>query len=455
MGLRTICLALFLFGAVPLSAMAQPNPEVANCEAIKDPDTEFQAQVCSAHVACGFVMGVQRTCTKVKSFLRNLGTAVQNAGKRLTGSKDINAEDVFEAQIEPVHRQIDKDPGIKGISDRTKAASKDVANSEPKVLTTNGRRELFYGDPSGPTSGNHYAFREDGNSFRGSQGPSGEQEAIGANGVRRVGAISEGRWGGPGGYVDEVGTVFTGTFSKGFFGEGTRKNPDGTTDIGRFVREGSSTNLAEGQKFDRNGNLIARGKFSGAKLVEGEQRDSSGRMVAVGGPPVQQAASPPQNVQQPQRPQQAVAQNQPSAPSPVGQQTTGTRPVQPSSGWQRLQLPNGCAMLTNELQNDQKYFRYDWNGACVNGLTHGPGTMFRRQNDPNRHRDDEERWTLTMHYGALHGEGTLVNCMVGGTPARLQCMNAEPVVYRMGCIERWGNNSRANVSVWANCKPAY
>ncbi len=77
--------------ATPLYAQGSDiNPEIANCEEIRDPATQTQVEFCTAHAGCRLVMGIQKVCTKVKTFLNNL--------KNLSfGKKNLDSGDVFDA----------------------------------------------------------------------------------------------------------------------------------------------------------------------------------------------------------------------------------------------------------------------------------------------------------------------------------------------------------------------
>ena len=55
-----LAMALSLGLAGPAEAQTSGNP--ANCEELKDPDTKFQLELCSAHVGCRMVMGIHTAC---------------------------------------------------------------------------------------------------------------------------------------------------------------------------------------------------------------------------------------------------------------------------------------------------------------------------------------------------------------------------------------------------------
>lgn len=89
-----VLFALFSFSTTLFAQSDGINPEIANCQEIRDPATQTQVDFCTAHAGCKLVMGIQTVCTKVKTFLNNL--------KNLTFGKDkIDSNDVFEAAAPP------------------------------------------------------------------------------------------------------------------------------------------------------------------------------------------------------------------------------------------------------------------------------------------------------------------------------------------------------------------
>ena len=78
--LRLFCMvslmAICVSGVMPASA--QPNPEIANCEEIKDEATQTQKSFCEAHVGCRLVFGIQKGCTEAKGFLTRLQNVMKH-----------------------------------------------------------------------------------------------------------------------------------------------------------------------------------------------------------------------------------------------------------------------------------------------------------------------------------------------------------------------------------------
>lgn len=81
-----------MLGALGNPVYAQVNPEIANCEEVKDEATLAQMEACSAHLGCNMVLKIHKACAKAKNFLNKLKTA-------LSGKKEISNEDLFEAGL--------------------------------------------------------------------------------------------------------------------------------------------------------------------------------------------------------------------------------------------------------------------------------------------------------------------------------------------------------------------
>ena len=71
--------------AVPADVQAQVNPEIASCSELKDESTATQVDLCAAHIGCRFVLNVQKTCARARSYLERLQTAIGEGTKTLFG----------------------------------------------------------------------------------------------------------------------------------------------------------------------------------------------------------------------------------------------------------------------------------------------------------------------------------------------------------------------------------
>lgn len=82
--------AIGLAVLVSTNAHGQVNPEIANCEEVRDEATQTQIGFCGAHIGCAMVLKLQQACTKAKGFLDKLKSA-------LSGRDKITNDDVYEA----------------------------------------------------------------------------------------------------------------------------------------------------------------------------------------------------------------------------------------------------------------------------------------------------------------------------------------------------------------------
>lgn len=92
MFLTRVLVVFLVLAGVPAHAM---NPEVANCDDLKDPATQAQVEICNNHPGCSLVLKFQKTCATANEFLSKLKVAS-------SGRKVITSSDVFEAAAPPV-----------------------------------------------------------------------------------------------------------------------------------------------------------------------------------------------------------------------------------------------------------------------------------------------------------------------------------------------------------------
>jgi hypothetical protein len=133
---------------------AQTGANPANCEELKDPDTKFQMEMCSAHVGCRMVMGIHTACVKAKKFLDNLksvmsrddnpvkdpvspGNSLFGRLKSLVGSdnKEVNSNHVFEASMSDEMRAADARD--KDWQTKVKPIKDGLSQSKKEILVTN------------------------------------------------------------------------------------------------------------------------------------------------------------------------------------------------------------------------------------------------------------------------------------------------------------------------------
>lgn len=252
-------------------ANAQVNPEIANCEEIRDEATQTQVDFCTAHVGCALVMRIHKACVSAKSFLNRL--------KNFSfGKSEPDMNDVFEAAAPPVS----DDPAYS----RASSAIRSKYEGQPATVLRSGTTE----------KGASWVY----------QGP-----------------VVNGKWNGTGIYASSSGTIARAEYvdgrqvGKGEYtntqrrevgdmqayllnGEGIRRYPDGSRYEGEFQKDmlhgqGTAT-YASGNRYVgafEKGNRHGRGTFhfkSGGQ-VAGEFRDgkafnaqetsADGRVLAV------------------------------------------------------------------------------------------------------------------------------------------------------------------------------
>lgn len=156
-----VVIALSTVLAAPAVASDDVNPEIANCEELKDEATVEQANTCKLHLFCEAVFKIQKVCTKAKTFLNKL--------KNLSFRKDkLDSSDVFDAAA----------PSAEGDTafNRISAAIKSKFDSQPKkeILTGQDRVDgkdvkWVYEGPvkDGKRDGTGVLTRESGEVFRG------------------------------------------------------------------------------------------------------------------------------------------------------------------------------------------------------------------------------------------------------------------------------------------------
>lgn len=221
-----VCFAAFASGA-----HAQVNPE--SCGEIRDPDTEFQKNLCTAHVGCSLVFKIQNVCAKAKGFLDKLRDT-------LTGRQEITNNDVFEAAA-PEARPV---PALTRYIDTAREAVRstfnDPANRQKQEITVrNGTRTYYEGGlNNGVWEGAGVWINESGSMGRGkmnNNGMNGDGQTVSANGALLAGNFQNNRLQGPAAGQGTNGTVLTGNMINGAFtGYVTYHHPEGYTFINYY-----------------------------------------------------------------------------------------------------------------------------------------------------------------------------------------------------------------------------
>ncbi|MBX9906223.1 MAG: hypothetical protein K2Y31_17905 [Burkholderiales bacterium] len=290
-----IALFCIVVGVAGGPARAQVNPELANCEELRDETTRTQVNFCTAHVGCALVMRIHKVCASVKTFLNRL-----NDLSLAKLEPDMN--DVFDAAAPPV----DNDPAYTRAAQTLRSAYANQSDKELRTGTTEKGTTWVYQGPivDGRWNGTAIYASSSGSMARaefvnGRQVGKGEftnlrYRSIGdtrsflregkgiqryENGDRYEGQFSthlpHGR-----GIMTFIssGDVYEGDFAKGrLSGQGTLTSPGGNKYEGAFLDghfHGQGTlSLKSGERLT--------GEFRNSKPFNAEGRDALGRVVAT------------------------------------------------------------------------------------------------------------------------------------------------------------------------------
>ena len=217
------CFAAFVSGA-----HAQVNPE--SCGEIRDPDTEFQMNLCTAHVGCGFVFKIQKVCAQAKGFLDKMRDT-------LTGRREITNNDVFEAAAPEARPVPALTRYIDTAREAVRSAFNDPANRQKQeVKTATGNRVYYEGGlNNGKREGAGVWINENGAMGRGKMKDdrmNGDGQDVSPNGAISAGNYQNTVLQGPAAVQVPSGIVFTGNMNKGeFTGYVTSNRPDGSAVI--------------------------------------------------------------------------------------------------------------------------------------------------------------------------------------------------------------------------------
>lgn len=201
-----ICMATGAFG-VPVHA--QVNPELANCEELRDSAASAQIASCNAHIGCNMVLKLQKTCANANGFLVKLKAM-------LAGRREITNNDVFDANS-PVLMPI---PALKSQVAAIQKIARNAAGDPAK-----GKREI-----ESVTTQQFYYEGE----LR-----DGKRHGVGIT-VYSDGSMDRGQYeaGFLGGQGQSIGTrgIYAGNHRRGGhrFGFGGLQAPDGVVGIGMY-----------------------------------------------------------------------------------------------------------------------------------------------------------------------------------------------------------------------------
>ncbi|RGE45696.1 hypothetical protein DZC30_07015 [Comamonas testosteroni] len=293
-----LCLSLFAIAA-PTAAHSQVNPEIANCSELKDEATITQADLCSAHIGCRFVLGVQKTCARAKSYLERLRTAIGEGTPTLFGllgnRKEVTPDAVFTAALGADNmeqqRKLGGNTKFQQQAQDVSARVREVGNGSTLTgRSPSGTDWIYYGQTSGGKANGTGSFIYSSGEIQRGQFKNDDLDGPGdvlfASGTRFVGTINEDSGRREGLQVDEAGFQRDGVrYSDGKF-IGVMTRPDGS----KFRGTIDKTMLKEGREYRPDGTLAEEGRYEGGKLFVGTRYDAAGVATAVNLPAEREAA---------------------------------------------------------------------------------------------------------------------------------------------------------------------
>ncbi|MDA7416280.1 hypothetical protein PGB34_07875 [Xenophilus arseniciresistens] len=315
---RLLPACLLALGSVlllmPSMAVAQVNPEIANCSELKDEATVTQADLCAAHVGCRFVLNVQKTCARAKGYLERLQAAIGEGTRTLFGTrKEVTPDAVFTATLgdesRGAARTLGGDTAVQAQAQEIGAQVRDVwHNSELTGKSSKGSDWIYYGQTrDGAWHGTGTVIYSSGEIQRGEfkdNQRNGAFDTLLPNGSRHVGktdgSTTEGLWVTPSGVKEKGKDWKDGTFI------GTRTEADGSSFTGR-IEKGKRV---EGTAFRADGTVSEKGRYENGQLSVGVQRDAAGNTTSVDLPAARAAAAREAAEAQAQRKREEAARQQ-------------------------------------------------------------------------------------------------------------------------------------------------
>ncbi len=282
---------------ISAGAQAQIKPEIANCVELKDEAIVAQAEMCSAHIGCVYVLNVQKTCAQAKGYLERLQMAIGEGTRTFFGSyrKEVTPDAVFTAVLNSDDRKNERKLG--GLAEPQRRAHE----IEARVRDV-GSGETLSGDTDSGLKWVYYGQVKDGKS-------EGIGTRIISNGEVQRGQFSRNALNGDAEVLSGKGGRFVGSYEKNIrAGQGTDMRPNGSTAIGRWTGNGSMEGtftrddgsrfegmlaggtFSKGRDYRPNGTLAEEGRYENGKLSVGTQYDMAGVRTEVNLPELARTA---------------------------------------------------------------------------------------------------------------------------------------------------------------------
>ena len=243
-GIAVICVAAVQGGA----SHAQVNPEIANCEEVKDESTLTQMELCGAHIGCGMVLKLQKVCAKAKGFLDRLKGA-------LSGRDKVTNNDVFDAgapELAPVESLQNQ---VSAARRAVREAASDPNHGSFSRKNSDKTSDTYYegGLKDGNMHGAGVYINSAGGMGRGQMNAGqlqGHVQAVTRNGTIYAGEYANSSPAGQMAYQDQFGTVMAGTLRSDYKWSG----------VVEVTRRGGAH---QKQLYDGEGKVVASGPFAG------------------------------------------------------------------------------------------------------------------------------------------------------------------------------------------------
>lgn len=280
-------------GLLPMPVLAQVNPEIANCEELKDEATITQAEICSAHLGCRLVFGIQKVCAKAKQFLTRLKDAIGDGVPGFFGrNKEVTPDAVFEASLSTQTRALSSVPEVKSMAEDIRNRVRNVRAEELRGTATQNGDWVHYGETKdGKAEGDGTRMFSDGSIARGrfkDNQLNGPGDVVLRGESRAIAEYENNQRSGVGAVVAENGASFVGIYQRSVPKKGTLKTSLGTRFEGTFDGDGR---FAEGKLYLPDGRLSEEGRFDGTTVSVGKRYDSNGNVTEVNVPGERQAAA--------------------------------------------------------------------------------------------------------------------------------------------------------------------
>lgn len=280
-----LLLAFSLMATITTPVHAEINPEIANCEELKDEATIFQAELCSAHLGCRMVLGIQKACTKAKQFLNRLKEAIGEGTKGFFGyRKEVTPEAVFEAAIGENVRTLNMLPEVQSIA---KQIDEGVSAAGSRMLTgknDEGLSWVYHGDVKDGKS-NGFGIRV----FSHGQVQRGKfvdnilvdvRDVIYTDGHRYIGEALAGIKHGIGALGFPSGAIAVGHWRDGQIVNGKYNRADGS----RFEGDFKDSKRFIGKEYRSDGSIEEEGVFELGVLSVGTRFEPGGISISVNKP---------------------------------------------------------------------------------------------------------------------------------------------------------------------------